>query len=189
MINVLINHQSHPSLVQVAVDKYKPEMIIKVLGLISLMGSLVKACIPCPQSDNSEMCKKMRQMNGKKCISGCMAIPLILRPVCGSDGKTYTNDYLLECEQRCHPDLKIAHYGECKEKEEECDLSSCPVRLIGYIDGTPNVCGTDGRTYQYAEHLHCARERCKRHNLEVAYKGKCKGIVHSYVHCTDNLQK
>ncbi|KAB7494609.1 Serine protease inhibitor dipetalogastin [Armadillidium nasatum] len=40
-------------------------------------------------------------------------IPYIYRPVCGSDGVTYSNSYALECERKKNPDLKLAHEGPC----------------------------------------------------------------------------
>ncbi|KAB7494611.1 Thrombin inhibitor rhodniin [Armadillidium nasatum] len=41
------------------------------------------------------------------------AIPFILRPVCGSNGVTYDNNWALECEQRKNPGLRLAHEGPC----------------------------------------------------------------------------
>ena len=92
--------------------------------------------------------------------------------VCGTDGKTY-DACRLAC-HNCRNDKKVGveHDGECKE--EECDLSVCPYRKIGYIGGPPYVCGTDGRTYDTKDHLYCAQKTCNRPNLKVAYKGKCK---------------
>ena len=185
------------------------------------MSFLTDACLP---------------PDGENCMKDCVT-PAIYRPICGSDGKTYPNKYALKCQQRCQPDLKKVHNGECKteitttpkipdlkcivecaqckfrkifpdvcgtdgktyttcqltchncqrdekvgvkhkgpckEEEEECDLSVCLYPLIGYLDGPPYVCGTDGRTYETKDHLNCAQRTCNRHNLEVAYKGKCK---------------
>ncbi|XP_044759877.1 serine protease inhibitor Kazal-type 9-like isoform X2 [Coccinella septempunctata] len=39
---------------------------------------------------------------------------LMLSPVCGSDGRTYSNPYKFDCMKKCAaPDLTIAHYGRC----------------------------------------------------------------------------
>ncbi|RXG57092.1 hypothetical protein Avbf_11965 [Armadillidium vulgare] len=40
-------------------------------------------------------------------------IPFIYRPVCGSDGETYSNNYALECEQKKNPGLRKEHEGPC----------------------------------------------------------------------------
>ncbi|GAB6030837.1 hypothetical protein CHUAL_007674 [Chamberlinius hualienensis] len=36
-----------------------------------------------------------------------------IRPVCGTDGKTYTNVSFLKCAANDKPDLAVKHEGEC----------------------------------------------------------------------------
>ncbi|KFB52496.1 AGAP008968-PA-like protein [Anopheles sinensis] len=41
----------------------------------------------------------------------CPACPEIYLPVCGSDGRTYSNECVLEC--TVAPTVRVASYGEC----------------------------------------------------------------------------
>ncbi|CAG7731999.1 unnamed protein product [Allacma fusca] len=46
--------------------------------------------------------------------SGSCVCSQIFRPVCGTDGRTYSNACLLQCRKRCcNPNLEIKHQGNC----------------------------------------------------------------------------
>ncbi|XP_069938067.1 four-domain proteases inhibitor [Cherax quadricarinatus] len=86
-------------------------------------------------------------------------------PVCGTDGKTYSNSCYLRVEACKNPHLKLSvdYNGECKKIQ-------CPE--ICYALHDP-VCGTDGKTYSNSCYLEV--EACKNPhlNLTVDYKGEC----------------
>ena len=47
---------------------------------------------------------------------GCQGFCLtVLRPVCGSDGKTYTNLCELKSAKKCDSTLTLQHHGECRK--------------------------------------------------------------------------
>lgn len=49
----------------------------------------------------------------KEVMNRCIT-PLILSPVCASDGRTYGNKWEFECNNRVYQDSKIISFGECK---------------------------------------------------------------------------
>lgn len=90
-------------------------------------------------------------------IRGCIC-PLIYQPVCGTDGKTYSNGCALACEARTNSKLTLAHNGECDDKcicTREFD----------------QICGSDGKTYNNPCSLNCAAT--KNPDLKMECKGPC----------------
>jgi len=73
--------------------------------------------------------QKAKQKEKEECGDRC---PLLLQPVCGSDGKTYSNKCLFNIAS-CKSDgeITVAHYGWCKKEEERDELCSQPSGVTG----------------------------------------------------------
>nr|XP_026495626.1 serine protease inhibitor dipetalogastin-like [Vanessa tameamea] len=82
-----------------------------------------------------------------------------LKPVCGSDGNTYSNECLLNCKRLENQDLKVERSGLCENEPPSCFCT---------YEYQP-ICGTNGVTYPNK----CSLE-CERADVKIAYTGECK---------------
>ncbi|XP_075738835.1 agrin isoform X2 [Rhipicephalus microplus] len=144
-------------------------------------------CDPCRgvQCPASQVCQLDEQRNPIcRCNGAC---PGDLRPVCGSDGRTYPNECLLRVEAcRSRRPLRLVYAGACSQGLNPCgDLQcqfECSIDRFGKASCTcpppceqvlRPVCGSDGKTYDSACHLR--REACLAGDAElrISYAGPC----------------
>ncbi|CAB3230612.1 unnamed protein product [Arctia plantaginis] len=90
--------------------------------------------------------------------------PYLYSPVCGSDGKTYSNECEVRCQKLSNPSLQVDRVGPCKTEP----VLVCPAILLP-------VCGSDGRTYSNSCELNS--HTVQDPSLSVAHDGPCEDKV------------
>ncbi|CAG9855043.1 unnamed protein product [Phyllotreta striolata] len=162
--------------------------------------------------DYPEPCEKTYCAWGAQCINspegrGLCQCPTFCKPkvepVCGTDGKTYTNHCelrLASCKARLNTRVKYA--GSCEQndpcRDKECNFGSrcvvnsdgrnatcvCPDKCPNYGDHTTSraVCGSDGENY--GNQCELQRAACNSQtNITIKFYGKCDPCAG--VQCTE----
>ncbi|KAI9557682.1 hypothetical protein GHT06_017511 [Daphnia sinensis] len=108
--------------------------------------------------------------------------PLNYRPVCGTDGKTYSNQCMLDAKTVDGSVISKAYDGECKLNQKEygphCTPDENPIVCgcpcgIRCTDAYVPVCGTDGKTYANECQLAVANA-CAEIPVHKCYDGECR---------------
>ncbi|XP_065218165.1 agrin-like isoform X2 [Planococcus citri] len=147
-------------------------------------------CDPCSRPDvkcsEPEVCQLDPDRNPVcRCSETCS---LEFAPVCGSDGKTYSNECSLRQQScRSRKNLRIIYRGKCGsgvnpcsnvkcKSNEECIINKYGIAACECIsDCEPiirPVCGLDGVTYDSFCHLQQSSCQLKS-NVTLAYNGVC----------------
>ena len=94
----------------------------------------------------------------------------IFKPVCGSDGKTYTNACEFE-NAVCKSGGELTKVSDGRCRQATIGDKNCPDLCTEQYEP---VCGSNGKTY--ANKCKLESEACKsRVSLRLAYRGECKG--------------
>ncbi|CAG7724861.1 unnamed protein product [Allacma fusca] len=96
-------------------------------------------------------------------------------PQCGTNGKTYSNPCVVQCDQECDRSIKIDHEGPCQKTPSRAPpLTVCrggkPQECICTAEFNPQ-CGTNGQTYSNPCVFRCDQS-CDR-SLKIAHEGAC----------------
>ncbi|GFW86533.1 hypothetical protein TNCV_4333171 [Trichonephila clavipes] len=166
------------------------------LGLV--VPRWARKCDPCQgvECPNSQVCQLDEHRNA---ICRCNAVCSDdMRPVCGSDGRTYSNECTLRVEAcKFRKNIRVVYSGECSAGKNPCEnivcgpfedcnidkygIASCQCQPSCEYVMKP-VCGSNGQTY--SNECELQRNAClmKRH-VTVVYKGACgdTGPCHNYV--------
>ncbi|XP_048031935.1 ovoinhibitor-like isoform X3 [Megalobrama amblycephala] len=96
--------------------------------------------------------------------------PMIYKPVCGSDGKTYSNECLLNAaNQASKTKIVILKQGECDQPlQPNCKPN--PSKMCPKIYAP--VCGSDGKTYSNECEL-CVANEASKTKILIVKQGEC----------------
>ena len=106
------------------------------------------------------------------CDHGC---PKILKPVCGSNGETYSNDCFLEVAACENPEQNITVACDkkcpCQSKGSSTEHPDCKHLSCHWLYDP--VCGTDGQNYPNSGCLDLAACENPSQNITLGCKGEC----------------
>ncbi|GFS87145.1 hypothetical protein NPIL_582581 [Nephila pilipes] len=156
-------------------------------------------CDPCDgvECPTSQVCQLDDKRNPIcRCNSICSPD---FRPMCGSDGRTYTNECTLRVEScKSRKNIRIIYTGECSSGANPCDslqcgpYQNCDIDLLGIATcqcdvvcekAVRLVCGSDEQTY--LNECEMRKQGClQKKSIKLAYRGECgeRGPCFHY-HC------
>ncbi|ROL55537.1 Ovoinhibitor [Anabarilius grahami] len=96
--------------------------------------------------------------------------PMMYKPVCGSDGKTYSNACMLNAaNQASKTKLFVQKQGECDQPQQpNCKPNPSNICTLNYSP----VCGSDGKTYGNECEL-CAASEASKTKILIVKQGEC----------------
>ncbi|KAJ8668621.1 hypothetical protein QAD02_010284 [Eretmocerus hayati] len=150
-----------------------PSKMLKFLAFVVVATTSLSVLVVSAPSEKEEKCPAIC-INTKE-----------WEPICGSDNTTYANSGALKCAQKCEPDLKGVHAGECQQEVTTMDSvpaentpseeqGDCNIPCASTDELSP-VCGSNGKTYPNPGALECAK-KCKP-DLQMVRAGPCQEEV------------